>query len=295
MNECLNCGKSVKNKYCNVSCQNKHQNKIKCDKKYGAFKKFKVLCNNCGVEFEAEEREKLFPKKDKYYCSRSCANSRNWNEEDKEIKSKSLKGKKYVKRQISFCKKCGKEIEHLPSIERKYCTKCRPSNSKKNRVISFCKKCGKEIEHIPSIKRKYCSVKCANEVSNKNLEKARKGGIKSSNNQNKRSKNEIHFAELCKTEFKKVLTNEAIFNGWDADVIIEDLKIAILWNGVWHYKKITEEHSLNQVQNRDKMKLKEIEKAGYKSYVIKDMGKHNKDFVNSEFEKFKRHCGLEKW
>lgn len=26
MNNCLYCGKPVKNKYCNVSCQNRHQN-----------------------------------------------------------------------------------------------------------------------------------------------------------------------------------------------------------------------------------------------------------------------------
>lgn len=38
-----------------------------------------------------------------------------------------------------------------------------------------------------------------------------------------------------------------MFNGWDADIIIEDLKIAILWNGKWHYEKITEKHSVSQV------------------------------------------------
>jgi G:T-mismatch repair DNA endonuclease (very short patch repair protein) len=104
--------------------------------------------------------------------------------------------------------------------------------------------------------------------------------------QGKRSKNEIYFASLCKSKFKKVVTNEQKFNGWDADVIIEDLKIAVLWNGKWHYEKITESHSLRQVQNRDKIKLKEINKAGYTSYVIKDMGKENKAFVEEEFKKF---------
>ena len=43
MNKCLNCGKPVKNKYCNVSCQNVHQNESKTNKRYGEYKKFVVL------------------------------------------------------------------------------------------------------------------------------------------------------------------------------------------------------------------------------------------------------------
>jgi predicted RNA-binding Zn-ribbon protein involved in translation (DUF1610 family) len=102
----------------------------------------------------------------------------------------------------------------------------------------------------------------------------------------KRSKNEIYFAELCEQHFSKVLSNEQMFNGWDADVIIEDIKTAVLWNGKWHYEKIMKNHSVEQVQNRDKIKLKEIEKCGYKSYIIKDMGKYNKNFVEKEFKNF---------
>ena len=82
--------------------------------------------------------------------------------------------------------------------------------------------------------------------------------------------------------------NEPIFNGWDADIIIEDLKVAVLWNGKWHYEKVTRSHSLEQVQNRDKIKLKEIESAGYTPYVIKDMGKADPIFVRMEFEKLLR-------
>ena len=38
-----------------------------------------------------------------------------------------------------------------------------------------------------------------------------------------------------------------------------------------------EKHSFKMVQNRDKIKIHEIEKFGYIPYVIKDMGKE-KDF-----------------
>lgn len=72
----------------------------------------------------------------------------------------------------------------------------------------------------------------------------------------------------------------------DADVILPNEKIAVLWNGNWHYKKITKKHSVKQVQNRDLIKSKEITKAGYKLYVIKDTGKFNKTFVEQEFIKF---------
>lgn len=102
----------------------------------------------------------------------------------------------------------------------------------------------------------------------------------------KRSKNEIYFAKMCIEYFNNVLVNENMFNGWDADVIIEDIKTAVLWNGVWHYKKITEKHSVKQVQNRDKIKLKEIKNCGYTPYIIKDMGGENKKFVDTQFNIF---------
>lgn len=45
------------------------------DRNLGKLKKFDVSCDCCGKIFAVKEREKQHPKKDKYYCSRSCANS----------------------------------------------------------------------------------------------------------------------------------------------------------------------------------------------------------------------------
>ena len=118
------------------------------------------------------------------------------------------------------------------------------------------------------------------------LESARRGGIISAESQGRRSKNEKLFCEFCESYFKNVKNNLPIFNGWDADIILEDLKIAILWNGIWHYKQISKKQSLKQVQSRDKIKLKEIENCGYKAYIIKDTGKYNPIFVKEEFDKF---------
>jgi hypothetical protein len=143
--------------------------------------------------------------------------------------------------------------------------------------ISFKKKRKKQL---------YCSKECALK-SDKHYIFTKEDCKKSIKNQSKRSKNEVYFANLCENEFTEVLLNEPIFNGWDADIILLNYKIAILWNGNWHYKKITKKHSLLQVQNRDKIKTKEIINKDYFPYIIKDEGKYNKRFVENEFNKLK--------
>lgn len=45
------------------------------DKRHGVKKEFSVECHSCKSAFVVVEREKLFPSKDKYFCSRTCANS----------------------------------------------------------------------------------------------------------------------------------------------------------------------------------------------------------------------------
>lgn len=247
MNKCLFCGSDVNNKYCSISCQNKHQSKIRNDKKYGVFKDFKVNCTTCGKEIIINEREKLFPKKEKYYCSRSCSNKRVMSEQNKILLSK-----KFSKIREINCDFCGLVFKQTKT------------------------------------KQRFCSKSCATKHNLPLKGHERSGGLASAQSQNKRSKNEIYFAELCEKEFKVVYFNEKMFNGWDADIIIDDYKLAILWNGVWHYKQITKKHSLEQVQNRDKIKINEIIKLEYEPYIIKDLGKFNKEFVELEFDKLKK-------
>ena len=47
MNKCLSCGKDVKNKYCTVSCQNRHQNPLKF---VAAKYNYKITCGGCGAK-----------------------------------------------------------------------------------------------------------------------------------------------------------------------------------------------------------------------------------------------------
>lgn len=199
------------------------------------------------------------------FCSQECARSFSTKDKRKEINekvSKTLKSK-YSREIIKDCLFCGKEIS-LPYYKRKQKTCSR--------------KCGAAWVFSPN-----------NPERDKITNQRRDAGLKSARAQSKkrRSKNEILFYSLCKNEYNNVLSNEAIFNGWDADVILPEYNVAVLWNGPWHYKKITKSHSVEQVQNRDKIKEDEIKKAGYTAYIIKDMGKYNPEFVRTQFELFK--------
>lgn len=160
-----------------------------------------------------------------------------------------------------------------------------------------CKVCGYSfVRSWNKRKTTLCSNLCIVNWNKKNdlfSRMGRTGGLKSAISQNRRSKNEIYFSELCSSRFKSVKLNESMFNGWDADIIIEDLKIAILWNGKWHYEKLTKKHSIEQVKNRDSLKIKEIIKCGYTPYVIQDMGKKNKKFVEEQFNKFNEYINCE--
>ena len=120
--------------------------------KLGEIKIFKVNCEKCKSEFEVNEREKQFPLKEKYYCSRSCANSR--------ITTGCLKK--------GICVKCKREIDvdKRTDLNRCLCSDCREESRKlkaiKPKEIWICPVCNKELKLSPSqIKnRKYCSRTC---------------------------------------------------------------------------------------------------------------------------------------
>jgi hypothetical protein len=156
----------------------------------------------------------------------------------------------------------------------------------------ICKVCNIEFKPRQSIVT-ICSRKCAQEYSRRDEYKeiaqrnGSAGGKISATVQSRRSKNEVYFAEKCEEYFGKenVTTNEACFDGFDCDVIIHKEKLAIAWNGQWHYKQISKTQSLEQVQARDRVKSAIItNKYGYRLYVIKDTGKYDRNFVDQEFE-----------
>lgn len=51
-------------------------------------------------------------------------------------------------------------------------------------------------------------------------------------------------------------------------------------------KKIRKKQSLEQIQSRDSIKISNIIKFGYTLYIIKDLGKYNKKFVEEKILEF---------
>ena len=199
------------------------------------------------------------------FCSRSCANSRTHSAETK------------LKIGIKFATvtRAGKAISTSKqnSLEKQNIYNQNPN---------FCKICGSSLPYEKRF-RKTCSEIC-------HQKSLREAGKTAASKICKRSHNEILFCTLCENYFgkDKVLHNIPMFNGWDADIILLDHKIAVLWNGPWHYRKILDSQSLSQVQNRDNIKIAEIVAAGYTPYIIEDAGaKRMKDIaVETEFNKF---------
>lgn len=182
-------------------------------------------------------------------------------------------------KKIAYCIDCGKE---LIIYKRASSKTCRCDNCRKNHIRQ------RRLQYRLNFLNNDYEIHFGRKYSKESWLALHNGGCKGIQHQGdlRRSKNEIEFCKLCEEYFDNVKHNESIFNGWDADVIIEDIKFAVLWNGPWHYKQITKSHSVKQTQNRDKIKVKEIEECGWTPYIIKDMGKANKDFVKEKFDEF---------
>ena len=182
-------------------------------------------------------------------------------------------------KKIAYCVDCGKE---LIIYKRASSKTCRCDNCRKNHIRQ------RRLQYRLNFLNNNYEIHFGRKYSKESWLALHNGGCKGIQHQGdlRRSKNEIEFCKLCEEYFDNVKHNESIFNGWDADIIIEDIKFAVLWNGPWHYKQITKSHSIKQTQNRDKIKVKEIEECGWTPYIIKDMGKANKDFVKEKFDEF---------
>ena len=190
-------------------------------------------CEKCGKEYNVNVTQEQFEKgKYKKNCSSKCSHSRILSNDIKEKISKSTKLS--VPKKLRICKCCGKQYLYNKGIS--------------TRIV-----CSKECsEYIRTHKKEF--------MTDDAIKKLSEAGKKAANNSFnlKRSKAEIYFANLCKEKYNNVLTNERLFNGWDADIILPDFKIAILYNGKWHYEEISKKVSLSQIQNRDKIKISEI-------------------------------------
>lgn len=63
-------------RWCNKNPKRNDWDKQKqANRNFGKHTDFKVECHNCNDEFTVNEREKLFPQKERYFCSLQCANA----------------------------------------------------------------------------------------------------------------------------------------------------------------------------------------------------------------------------
>ena len=221
-------------------------------------------CLHCGDVFLGDKKQK--------FCSQVCARE----------------SRRYRKK-ILPCRLCGMDVEVHLQRSMASCESCqqkiqlnweRNSFLRKGVTLGICCNCSTQIIRG----RMYCDA-CLKL-------RYRECGLKSATIQamNRRSTNEILFAKLCEEKFSKVTTNDPQFEKWDADILVWDYKIAVLWNGPWHYRKLREKHSVAQVQCRDAQKVEAIKRCGWIPDVIRDdRGKKNDvAFVEQQFGIFIR-------
>lgn len=222
-------------------------------------------CERCGkimTEYYGSDR----------FCSKSCACARKQSEETI-LKIKTTFAEKHNH-------KLGKPRNSSPKLRNnppKYKRPPRVSPEEYYKSPKYCSNCNKLLPYNLRF-RSTCSEEC---LKLRYVTIGQEAVLKNC----PRSKNEVAFCNKCEEYFGKenVLHNVRMFNGWDADIILPQYKLAILWNGPWHYRKITKQHSVEQVQNRDKLKIIEIRNCGYTEYIIKDTDKYNINKVEKEF------------
>ena len=228
----------------------------------------KCICQQCNTEFIA--RNDSINK----FCSKSCSAKyhntlRKLSKPIKQLTNHCLECNSLIKDNLKFCNR---------SCAATYNNKLRPAGhhsrislnsqrgkNQKNTIqyskVSWCQVCGTLIKHK---NKQTCSDSCLQQVF-------QLAGIKSASTQVRRSKDEIKLYELCANYFSSVRHNQPLVDTWDADIIIDDTKTAILWNGPWHYKQMPHKnHSLSQVQTRDKIKHTKLTNAGWTVLVFED-------------------------
>ena len=194
-----------------------------------------LTCIDCKSEYKLNLTDYTFLH-GKYtkFCSRSCANTR--------VHTPITKNN--ISKGVSAYNKLHPKPEKLKIF-----------------VTRKCKECNTEFICNTKSKRKYCSNRCIGS----------RGGKASSQKRITRSKDEIVLYNYIQNVIPNTEHNTIITDGWDADIVLRDKKIAILWNGPFHYKEMGfSNHSLRQVQNRDKLKKRLFESLGWTVLVFED-------------------------
>jgi len=145
------------------------------------------------------------------------------------------------------------------------------SNTYKSKTFEFTKiiQCKNCLKWIPKKNSNTCSPECKFKLKQHYGTKA---GKSSNRSRIKRSKDEIKLYQLCIEQLPiECLNNAVVTDGWDADIYIPSINLAIMWNGPWHYKEMNlSNHKLEQVVKRDKLKIQLFKNAGITTLVFED-------------------------
>jgi predicted nucleic acid-binding Zn ribbon protein len=261
--------KQIKSDY-KLKSQIQHFCSNKCQASLIKKELIKLTCANCNVDFSTTQSDfnQRSKKSSKLCCSKLCANKINT------YRSQEAKNKISASLKKAYDKKLQK-AEH--KVLSRGCYKIA-------HIKNTCIVCSKEF--FRNRDQKTCSNECYFIVRQN---AGKKGGSKTSSlefHKRNRSSNEKMFFAKIKEIYPDAIANKRLFDGWDADVIIPSQKLAIHWNGVWHYKSIMGNELLERVQQKDKLRYEAIEKHGYKNYIIQDMGPMNSNKVEKEYVDF---------
>lgn len=157
---------------------------------------------------------------------------------------------KYKKRKHEFCSKECSKLFKTTAIT-KPCGWC---NSPTTRVRA-------EFESSKS-GLIFCSKSCACSYNNTRKRKSR------------RSKCEDLLFTLLEEKypnFEIIPNDKELLDGYEVDISIPELKLAIEWNGIVHFKPIYGKQKLQKIQSRDAEKLKIANDKNINLIVIPDL------------------------
>lgn len=158
----------------------------------------------------------------------------------------------------------------IPQSQKEAISKGLRSSTKNRTRKKFrhtCIICNIKFDH-PRFKKLTCSEACMMVVKQRSGPKL---GRIMARRLLKRSKDEIALYRLCADTWMNTTHNEVIVDGWDADILLNDQKVAVLWNGPWHYRQLQlVNHSLSQVQTRDRLKTRKFAELGWRVFVFED-------------------------
>lgn len=228
-------------------------------------------CMNCGVQCIVK------------FCTRSC----NISFQNKHRNTSFRLDLKHAK-----CVKCHQElyIKKQQSPNKAKCQQCKLTFIK--RYVSKTKTCSDCQQLFTTKNGKFC-LQC---LKIRRMDAGRKSAALQA--LTRRSWSEIELGKLCQVRFSHVSFNDPIFPNdpptkthWDADILIHEYRVAILWNGPWHYRKLRFKHNVEQVQQRDQIKINRIIAAGWHPLIIKDeQGQKDLNKIRTAFDEIIALC-----